>query len=150
MNDRMRRLAALATRLSPPDMPPSLIRILSEGWVRDGDACLLKAMIEGSREIKLQQFPDLTGYEAFINQFHLDEHLPSAPLEEVVQTGLAFAERMLSLSRSELAGLPIYGILVVRNANESTLRFHRVRPGEEWLARDLESYVEEAIAVLSN
>jgi hypothetical protein len=140
MSDLMRRLK---------------ITYASDGWISplgsrpfdfatiDGSV-LLKSEYDGSRHITLSQFPDRTGYEAFVNHFHLpfdgtrESLLLCLASANSIQEGLA---RLADARRFQV---------VVSVSDDCTVRFYEIRPGENWLADEIESYAEEAILVLES
>lgn len=49
---------------------------------------------------------------------------------------------------AQLEGMGCFRVIVGCGDHDAVVRFHRVRPREEWLSDDLESYVDEAILVI--
>jgi len=103
---------------------------------------LLKHEYERSRHIKVTDFPDRTGFECFVNHIHF----PFTGTRESLISCLnyAFALRH-SLANKE--GRSFQEIISIAEA-ECTVRFHQLRPGENWIAEDLERYGSEAILLL--
>lgn len=106
-------------------------------------------------------FPDLTGWECFINSFHLHEVVPVerqfagngdswfSDEDQVVllRHGVAFA---LEICRM-VAGLdPRIALrcVVAATRTNGTFRFHRVREGESWASTDLNDYRSEKVVVV--
>lgn len=79
---------------------------------------------------------DRIGYECFVNHIHV----PDFP-----QAWLYANELWKMLSLSRWGGC---AVIISFNGKNATVRFHRIRPDQPWLAEDLEEYQEEAIAVL--
>jgi hypothetical protein len=97
---------------------------------------------------------DETGTECFWSKFHLEDFLSeTTSLEEVARTALDFvwplraavAAARLSGSFRMIASIELPGLAQTRPS--CTVRFHRIRPGQAWIAENLESYKHEAIMV---
>jgi hypothetical protein len=113
------------------------------------DGCIVPA--SSPNVVRLE---DETGTECYWSKFHLEDLMP----EEVGPHEMArMAVDYVWLLRASLAATNIPGRfrLIVsvelsglqpRAKTICTVRFHRVRPGQEWLADDLEGYKDEAIA----
>ncbi len=139
-------------------IPEALLERTEQGF-KEVDGCVVP-MAFGPRSIWSSERPhidnrdDETGFECLINHVHLDGMVaPDTELAELARLGLDFAFVIRgALTKSRLAGL--YAIVV--SASEAdpelsigptcTVRFHRVRAGQSWLADNLESYKHEAIA----
>ena len=96
----------------------------------------------------ISAFPDDTGYEAFVNHLHVD--LPDGSLDPVrVANGIAALDHLQRAVESFPDAGSVRLILAVSFDEYAavTVRFHRRRRGEEWLAADLEGYEQEAILV---
>jgi hypothetical protein len=112
-----------------------------------------------TRSLELRTI-DETGIECSLSKIHLDDFLPAnMELNELARTGLDFAfllrgallnSRVLGPFRIIIsAQLPDQSLNVGLNVGTNcTVRFHRMRLGQEWLKDDLDSYKEEALAVL--
>lgn len=151
-NDAMRQLLLDLERDSGApgvEMPPWLHELLASGLVERGGALLLRQADDANApHTKRDQFPDLTGYEAYINHFHIDR-------QDDTLGDLRIACVAVDEIRRQLHELPIdqpVRICVSRDLSgeyiNSTIRFHRLRPSETWLASDLEGYDTEAIGFL--
>jgi hypothetical protein len=110
--------------------------------VADGSV-LLKHEYERAAHVKTEDFPDRTGYECFVNHVHL----PFNGTRESLLSCLGYAvalQRGLVRSATERR----FQVIVSVAEDDCTVRFHEVRPGENWLSEDLEGFAEEAIVVL--
>lgn len=104
---------------------------------------------------------DLTGWECFVNSFHLEDEVPvgvavsgdgepSITEDEqlvLLRQGVSLG---LALCRSAAGLEPPVPIRCVVNANATngTFRFHRIRAGEDWVRPDLDDYRSEKMAVI--
>ena len=98
---------------------------------------------ESGRQVSMVHFPDRTGYECFVNHFHVSyDGTRAALLRLIVRiAGIRRALAEYAPDRSFLVALSIA-------EGECTVRFHECRPGEAWLADDLEGYKDEAVAAI--
>jgi len=93
-------------------------------------------------------FPDATGLECSANKLRMeamfDERLvDSAPLL-LLTAGLVTARAV----SHELARYPgRFNVILSYDGECCTVRFHKIRAGEKWLADDLEGYVDEGVLV---
>lgn len=108
--------------------------------VEDGDSVFLKEAFL-HRSVEPSQFPDLTGFEAFINHIHL----PYNGSRQSLRSALNYCADLAAALNRLNPGVTFRIILGVTD-QECTVRFHRVRDNEEWVSQNLEGY-EEAILV---
>ncbi len=104
---------------------------------------LLKDEYERAGHLKLADFPDKTGYECFVNHFHM----PFSGRRESLLSCLSYAGALQRELARFVTGRSFQVIASVTE-NSCTVRFHEVRQGENWVTEDLERYGEEAILVL--
>jgi len=129
-------------------MPSWLRELLSAGLVeRDGALLLRQADDANAAHTKRDRFPDLTGYEAFINHFHLDRRDDTLADLQMALGAVDEIRRQLQ----ELPNTQPVRIIISRNLSgeyiSSSVRFHLVRSNEHsWLSDDLEGYESEAVA----
>jgi len=110
--------------------------------VVDGSV-LLKDEYERAGHVKTTDFPDRTGFECFVNHVHL----PFSGTSDSLLSCLGYA---VALQRgiARLAGKRRFQVIVSVAEDGCTVRFHEVRPGENWVSEDLEGYAEEAILLV--
>jgi len=105
---------------------------------------------------------DLTGYECKYNSFHLEDYLPIQVTtsedgqpqisreDQVVllRGGVLVAHAVLDLVRA-LPRPEAVRCIVLVNETCGIFRFHRIRPGEDWIdVEDLERYQQELAVVV--
>ncbi|GLH98645.1 hypothetical protein [Phytohabitans aurantiacus] len=147
--------------LVPPDgVAPGLRAIVADGIEVRGEVVVWKGGARWAAPAP-GNFPDLTGWECFVNSFHLEDVVPvevtlsddGAPaISDADQTillhhGLAFALEVCRL----VSGLdtPIaIRCVVATNRTNGTFRFHRIRAGEDWVLSDLNAYKSEKVVVV--
>lgn len=135
--------------MNPPPLDPALARLLEPGVVQV-DGCWLLASRTNSSPATLRQFPDRTGYEAFINHLHVADVLEEGAEESaarVLSQAIAFARAIEALVAPHGAFEIVVGV-DKESPSDCHVRFYRRRPGETWVAQDLEGYEGEGILVL--
>lgn len=140
-------------------VPDALVRELSEGF-KEVDGCVVPssfqaATIWSEKRPKTTNVDDETGFECSWSEVHLEDFVEAgAPLSELARIEVAYAMYL----RKALLESPVLGnfrIIVdaqipdagLQVGNVCSVRFHKVRPDQAWLASDLESYKENAILV---
>jgi hypothetical protein len=163
MNDAAASGLSVLTRLGvtpPPDgLTPGLLAAVAKGIeIRDE----VIVWTDGARwaEPPPGRFPDLTGWECFVNSFHLEDEVP---VEEVVsddgapwishsdqvvllRQGVAFALEVCRLAANAHPAIAVRCV-VATNYTNGTFRFHRIRAGEDWVA-DLNTYQDDHMVVV--
>ncbi len=153
MNARQQRTNAvmadlLARRRSGvPVLDRRLSGYLQQGVVGNEGFVLLKAELRSSSRYDPKLHFDETGFECLVNHIHIDpvEGECGRPLD----LGVAYAESLANvLQQSGFTG-PFRIILSYRRDDDvCTVRFHRVREGQNWLASDLKDYKDEGLLVI--
>lgn len=126
-----------------------LLRLLDQGFSQIDGAIVFTAMRNIAENIKPENFPDLTGFECFVNHIHVEDHLDESVLDPaaLLKQGVAFALAAETQLRSAFPGKQ-FKVIVAATKRGCGARFHSVRPREEWLASNLDGYGDEAILVL--
>jgi hypothetical protein len=130
----------LATRTSPGQLP--MFDIFD-------DCVLLRSQWEPNKQhAKVTDHPDKTGFECFINHVHL----PFAETTESLTSCLEYAAT-LQVALTSLTQDREFRVMVSMSVDEPSakfacvIRFHQIRPGENWIAADLEGYKSDAVLV---
>ncbi|MBK8836551.1 MAG: hypothetical protein IPO29_17495 [Anaerolineae bacterium] len=97
-------------------------------------------------------FQDHTGYEAFVNAFHVEDYIDSdserrdEDTSELMRQG---GKAALELSkRLEIEGMYRVVLSFDNEFPAMTLRFFESREGEPWISEDLDEYPLEGILVI--
>lgn len=128
-----------------------LSQLLAEGFsVLDG-AVVFTSARNIAESVGPANFPDLTGFECFVNHVHVEDHLDgSLPSPtQLLKQATAFAFAITDHLRSRFPE-KAFRVIVSATASGCGVRFHQVRPLEDWLASDLDGYADEAILVLDS
>jgi hypothetical protein len=124
-----------------------LALILADGFDEIGDCVVLARFSESVAHVSVESCHDATGFEAFINHFHVEDELGLAYDDPVVllQAGLFAGLLGASLERT----YPADRFLILLTVSDScTVRFHKLRQGQRWLAEDIETYQNEAVMTI--
>ena len=144
---KMNRAMAEYLRTAPKadSLPAELSELLDEGFVEQDRCLLFRRFAKRLATSSASDFPDKTGREAFVNHLHIDDYADVSGAPALAALGVSFAER-LSAALSKLNEQCV--VIVSTDDVSCSVRFHRRRDGEAWLADDLESYRDDGIAVL--
>jgi hypothetical protein len=108
-----------------------------------GNSVLFADQYEGCRHFSIEDFQDRTGYESFVNHYHLRWGGSPAEVRDLIA-------EVAGIRRSLAGYAPGKNFLIIMSIakEECTIRFHECRPAESWLDDDLEGYTEEAVAAI--
>ena len=154
MNGRMKALYASLKSTEAEDsscMDSGLLALLESGFAQANGAVLLKAQQNLAKGATPGNFPDLTGYECFVNHIHVEDYLrdtePHLEPRRTLKHGFVFAHRLLENLSSSFPDKP-FTVILAFSESGCSVRFHSTRSGEEWLSDDLDRYDREALLVL--
>ena len=131
------------------ELAPRLRALLDAPLVSKGGALLLQPL---DGDARLEDFPDLTGFEAFVNKVHVDDFVDLAEANDAehlgqlirqgVKAGFALAEK--------LAGYGKYRVLLSLDSDLPTiaLRFFELRDGELWGNEDPDAFPLEDVMMI--
>ncbi len=143
----------ILSKLCGIKLEPNLTFIIQGGIVNMKCCYFLRELLPSGfdfdKEEAIQQAFDLTGFECLINHTHIGDYLPHSKgdKEEIIYQGILYA---LSLKEClpDSVGFKIILSCSFEPRIDCSIRFHKQRPGEEWLTENLEKY-EEPIMVLN-
>jgi hypothetical protein len=142
MNDKMVALlqrAALRWPVVPHAMPGQLptVEIFQ-------DCVLLKDQWDPNKHVKITDCSNKTGFECFINHVHLPFSGTNESLISCLEYATTLEEALLPLTEDRQ-----FRVIVSLSEDDSdcAVRFHQIRPGEEWMSEDLDGFSSEAILV---
>jgi hypothetical protein len=123
---------------------PALKAILDEGLLWREGCLLLNSQSKLVSSEARDQLTDRTGFECFVNHLHIEDYVQG--------TGCTLVEQAIAFGRELQAATRRIGVkeqliyIVAGDCEEMNVRFHILRPGEQWVSPDLEQY-EEAVGV---
>jgi hypothetical protein len=107
------------------------------------DCVLLKEHWDPKKHVQITDFPDKTGFECSANHVHL----PFVGTNESLISCLEYAATLQEALSPFTQDRRFRVIVALPEDDDCTVRFHQIRPGENWIADDLEGYKSEAILV---
>lgn len=131
------------------NLSSGLLGVVEPGFIVADDTVLLKTQEKRAKSIKPDNFPDLTGYECFVNHVHIEDYHGDAELgsNALLKQGIALANKIVE-ELSSVFPDKLFKVIVAANESGCSVRFHLIRCGENWLSDDLDKYSQEAILVL--
>ena len=129
---------------------PRLRQLIEAPFVRGEGVLLLEPLV--GQNTGPDAFQDHTGYEAFVNAFHVEDYIDSdserrdEDTSELMRQG---GKAALELSkRLEIEGMYRVVLSFEHEFPAMTLRFFESREGEPWISEDLDEYPLEGILVI--
>lgn len=140
MNHHFVEMRRLVERWRDHPLNPELQPVVHEGWIKRDGCFLLATAAKHKTNATLSSFEDKTGYECFINHIHIDEYVASHCAEQAIRLVYEVLNQWkLRRHRGRLNAIATF-------ADESAIvRFHYKRPGETWLAENLNGYQEAVL-----
>lgn len=159
VNEAMKLLTADIdlTSVTPDDVPQPLRGALSEGWVCDDGAWLLRDLLRNYRGAR-SNFTDLTGYEAAVNgrsipDYDLDVADPRRT-EIIFRRSFAFTCSALALLNEIAKPPPVVAYIVMgeslteQPALESHTTFCLLREDEAPYLEEIQTYGPDAVMMV--
>lgn len=141
----MKIIFSQVARLSSKDLPKELFDIAAKGFIEEGQCFILQHMASREKNVSISNFPDLTGYECFINCLHIDDYVG----QDYLFWSLKFMDVVLNSWRAMNKEHKLRAIVSTDDLG-AVIRFHVLRENENWLSDDLESYKEEAVLFMDS
>lgn len=151
-----RRFAALweAERLSEVlpkiELHPRLLQLVRAPFVRRAGGLLLEPLVANATGP--ESFQDVTGYEAFVNKFHVDDFIDEAGssdrerLRILIQQGTKAAIELSERLKKE-GGFRVF-LSLDADLPTMTLRFFGLREGEQWGEDDPDAFQLEEVLLI--
>jgi hypothetical protein len=124
-----------------------LASIVAGGFHEVADCVVLARFRASATRTSVASCGDQTGFEAFINHIHVGDELclPDSHPVALVQAG-RLAARLAE--RLEQAYPDDRFMIILAVSDSCTLRFHKLRKGESWIAGDIETYRDEGVMTI--
>jgi hypothetical protein len=133
-------------------LSPDLRKLLEYDFVEEEGCIFLRNLYNSSVAGQLSFYPDRTGYECFVNHIHIDSYVKVDQKDLVMSLlnqGILYSFQLKN-KLSNFYSYESFRIIVSFKNQECTVRFHKVRPNEEWLDENLEKYSEALMVIDSN
>lgn len=144
MNMKMKE-ALQGLHLDNMTLRTELSSLLFGGFVLRNCCVLLASLAGFQTNASLENFPDKTGYECFINSIHIDDYVH----DEYLANACLFVEALFDIWRQSRNDGTIQAI-VSSDEYGAVVRFHLVRKNESWISTNIESYEEAILVVYSS
>ena len=133
----------------PKTLSQKLQQLLASPLIEEEGCVFLAQLRARVPTVKLADFQNRTAYECYVNHIHVEDYSENGGFLPLPMLGYGIAVAQLLRDRlvKEQSGKHFH-IIVNFDGDHCDVRFHIVRPGEEWLSPDLEEYTQEALAVL--
>jgi len=122
----------------------SLLSLLNEGFTYKNGCWVLKALCKKAYA-KPTDFIDETGYECFVNSFHIDDYVSSNYIEEA----FIFIRDLFKIWNKAANNCVLKGFITQTDYG-ANVKFHVVRDGENWINEGEIDNFEEAICVVTS
>jgi hypothetical protein len=121
-----------------------LLEIVSSSFIDIGECLFLKNCIEVKTNVAINDFPDKTGYECFINSVNIDDYIENDLLEQ----GILFSQEAFKKFKA-FDKKNILNCIMLMDEFGLKIKLHLLRDGEQWLPEYLEGF-EEAILMVDS
>jgi len=129
-----------AVRISDRALAPGLHALASVGFAYRDGAWVLGAFANMQTNVSMNDFPDRTGYECFINSVHIEDYAEDDLLEQSIRF-VTFVLRSWPPARDQRLNS-----VLNFDGDSAVAKFHVLRPGESWINDRLDEF-EEALLV---
>lgn len=119
-----------------------LLKIADMGICYNHGVAEVVGLQSNGKAVEIADFPDLTGYECFVNSLNVDDYLN----DKLIEYGIIFIQRILGYWRLNI-GVPILRSYLIADDDSSVVKFHLLRSGETWLADDLDASINCVLQV---
>lgn len=123
-------------------LPPDQKRVVDMGFV-EHHGCFFLACLLQTATARAGDFPDATGFECFVNHFHVAVDGGASPFLTAIAVVVSIRAQW---ARHKTLGTTLRQIITFAEG-ELTYRCHVLRSGEEWLSPNVDSY-DECILVV--
>ena len=146
-NRSMRELLERGSTLTEISVP-SPFQLLIGGGFNEVQGCVFLRRFFGYDTLMALPPDDPTGNECSVNSFHLEDYLEKGMAREAPALAATAAKctDWLAERLHKFSAAP-FRIIVSIESRHCTIRFHKRRDGETWVADNIEGY-EEAIAIV--
>lgn len=122
-------LLSLNEILTEDDQIDSRLSAVIDGGFTCVDNCyLFTNFYKNNGHIKIEDFPDKTGFECFINSFHIDDFIEQRYLTQAI-----FFTNLLFKEWEKLSTGMHIEVIIGETDNGVNVRFHVIRENEVWI-----------------
>ncbi len=118
--------------------------LLDKGFTNQDGCWLLSGCLEATRSVSLSDFPDRTGYEAFVNSVHIDGDVQ----ENGIVQALEFINEVFNAWKFSKRSKNFVAIISA-DEDSTVVKFHMKRPSEYWLSNNIDGYLDAILVAES-
>ncbi|MBK4738028.1 hypothetical protein [Noviherbaspirillum pedocola] len=119
----------------------ALMELLEDGFALFDGCTFLNSLLLLNRNARLQDYSDETGFECYVNSFHIEDYIEGGGIEQ----SLSFIFELFLLWNKE-PRCKVLRAMISNDVFGTVIHFHVFREGESWLSEDIDEY-EEAILI---
>jgi len=119
--------------------------ILFDGFLIKDGCYFFSRLLEKVVGVKLEDFQDRTGYECFVNSFHVEDYDDIDPVSQAI----IFIAKVFEVWCGNYYSIDLRAIMSCDDLSV-VVKFHVDREAEEWLAGSLEDYIDPVLSVDSS
>lgn len=121
------------------------LKSLSDKGFTNQDGCwFLSGCLGAARSVSLSDFPDRTGYEAFVNSVHIE----GDGQENRIVQALEFINEVFNAWNFSKRSKNFVAIISTDEDN-TVVKFHIKRPSEYWVSNSIERYLDAILVAES-
>lgn len=145
LNKHMEEIHGADLRMPVETLSAPLKAYVDAGVVEVSGSVVLSAFFPSRVQVTIKDFPDLTGFECFVNGFHIEDYVdrPSA----LVPQAFSFFQSLSHVLSTQFPQRQFVGI-ITDSGGPCTATFYTYRESQSYLLDDLNIY-EEALCVLA-
>jgi hypothetical protein len=121
-----------------------LLELLASGFTVIDQCVFLSSLVKLNKNAKIDDFPDRTGFECYVNSVHVDDFVQSNDLEQSI---LFISEVFAAWNNTMHNG--VIRAIISNNEFGTVVKLHLIRENESWLSANIEEY-DEAIFVVDS
>jgi hypothetical protein len=127
------------------EIDKKLTALLGDGFEFINGCIFLKSLYKNQGHIKENDFIDKTGFECFINSFHVDDYVD----KDFISQGHLFLHKLFK-KWNEYNGKPILKGILSETEYGANIKFHVVRENENWVDETNLNSFKEGIMILTS
>lgn len=133
------------TKLKTKTLNAKLLHLMKDGFINKNGCYFLDTLYKKNKHITQEDFIDKTGYECFINSFHVDDYVN----KNYVEQGYLFLKNLFEMWNLNNDALILIGLLSQTEFG-ANIKFYIKRKNEEWLKlQDVDEF-EEPLLIMNS
>jgi hypothetical protein len=142
MNQQM-KLKFLKAKLKNCTLSDELKSVVEEGFLASDGCFLLARLLQHQINVKLDDFPDRTGYECYINSIHIDDYVKV----DFLGAGIGLLWGLFNWWECNFQSDVVLNAIISSEDMGVIIKFHVLRENESWVSENLEKYEDEILVI---